>query len=127
MPAIGGSIESVSLDGRLFAVTADAEVQRKLGGFENEVQANGDGTARQLKTRVPCMFDGLAVEVDDTRGDHEFLQSLADGSDFFPVVVTYASGESYQGTMQISGELQMSNQNATAAFSLAGSQALTRQ
>ncbi len=45
MAAVGGSIESVTLDGRTFAVAADAEAQRKLGGFENEVQANGDGTA----------------------------------------------------------------------------------
>lgn len=127
MPAIGGSIESVSLDGRLFAVAADAEVQRKLGGFENEVQANGNSTARIVKTAVPSMLDGLAVEIDDTRGDHEFLQSLADSNDYFPTVITYASGESYQGAMMITGELQVSSQNTTATFSLMGSQPLTKQ
>ena len=48
MPAVGGSIESVTLNGRPFPVAADAEAQRKLGGWENEVQANGDGFTARL-------------------------------------------------------------------------------
>lgn len=127
MPAIGGSIESVTLDGRAFSVTADGEVQRKLGGFQNEVQANGDGTARLIKTRDPWGLDGLTVEVDDDRGDHEFLKDLTDRPDFFPVAVTYASGATWQGTGQIVGEVQMGNQNSTASVSLMGYGSLTRQ
>ena len=90
MAAVGGSIESITLDGRGFAVAADAEAQRKLGGFENEVQANGDGTARLIKTRVPLSIDGLTVEIDDDRADQEFLQELSNRNDFFPVVISYA-------------------------------------
>lgn len=127
MAAVGGSIESVTLDGRIFAVAADAEAQRKLGGFENEVQANGDGTARLIKTRVPLSIDGLTVEVDDDRGDHEFLQELSNRNDFFPVALTYASGATYQGTAQIVGETQASSQAATAAVSLMGPGILTKQ
>lgn len=127
MPATGGSIESVTLDGRNFPVAADAEAQRKLGGFENEVQANGNGTARLIKTRVPLSIDGLTLEVDDGRGDHEFLQELSNRNDFFPVAITYASGSTYQGSAQITGELQTSSQNATAAVSLMGPGRLTRQ
>lgn len=127
MPATGGSIESVTLDGRNFPVAADAEAQRKLGGFENEVQANGNGTARLIKTRVPLSIDGLTLEVDDGRGDHEFLQELSNRNDFFPVAITYASGSTYQGSAQITGELQASSQNATAAVSLTGPGRLTRQ
>jgi len=125
--ATGGSIESVTIDGRNFGVAADAEVQRKLGGFENEIMANGNGTARTIKTRVPWMLSGLAVEVDDDRGDHEFLQALADRTDFYPVAVTYASGAVYQGRGQISGELQFSNNSATATFDMGGPQQLTPQ
>ena len=33
MAAVGGSIESVELEGRGFPVASDAEAQRKLGGF----------------------------------------------------------------------------------------------
>lgn len=127
MPATGGSIESVTLNGRNFPVSADAEAQRKLGGFENEVQSNGDGTARLIKTRVPLALDGLTVEVDDDRGDHEFLQSLSNLNDYFPISITYASGATYQGRAQITGELQSSSQNATASVSLMGPGELTKQ
>lgn len=127
MPAIGGSIESVSLDGRLFAVAADAETQRKLGGDENEIQANGNGTGRLIKTRVPFSIDGLTLEVDDSRGDHEFLQSLANGTDYFPIAITYASGVTYQGQAQIVGEMQVGSQAQTAAVSLMGPGELTPQ
>jgi hypothetical protein len=127
MGAVGGSIESVSLNGRNFAVAADAEAQRKLGGFENEVMANGDGTARLIKTRVPLSLDGLTVEVDDDRGDQEFLHDLTDINDFFPVTITYASGAVYQATAQITGELQASSQSATASVNLMGPGIMTKQ
>ena len=127
MAAVGGSIESLTLDGRIFAVAADAEAQRKIGGFENEVQANGDGTARLIKTRVPLSLDGITAEIDDDRGDHEFLQELSNRNDFFPVVISYASGANYQATAQLVGELQSSSQNATASVSLMGPGELTKQ
>lgn len=127
MPAIGGSIESVTLDGRNFAVAGDADVQRKIGGFENEVMANGDGGARVIKTRVPLSITDLAIEVDDDRGDHEFLQALSDRNDFFPITITYPSGAVYQGSAQITGELQSSSNATTAALSLGGPGILTKQ
>lgn len=127
MAAVGGSIESVTLRGREFAVAADAEAQRKLGGWENEVMANGNSTARLIKTRVPLSLAGLTLEVDDDRGDHEFLQDLANAPDFFPIAITYASSLTYQATAQIVGELQASSQNATAAVNLAGPGVLTKQ
>lgn len=127
MTAIGGSIESISLAGRLFAVAADAESQRKLGGFENEVQSNGDGGARIIKTRMPLKLDGVAIEIDDARGDQEYIKGLADGNDFFPIVITYASGESYQGRAMLTGETQASSQSATMPITLEGPGELTRQ
>lgn len=127
MAAVGGSIEEVTLSGRSFAVAADAEAQRKLGGFENEVMANGNGTARLIKTRVPLSIDGLTIEVDDDRGDQEFLQELANRNDFYTIAITYASGATYQGTAQITGENPASSQNATAAISLMGPGILTKQ
>ena len=127
MPAVGGSIESLTLDGREFAVAADTEAQRKLGGFENEVQANGNGTGRIIKTRVPLSLDGVVVEIDDSRGDHEFLQDLTDSNDFVSLSITYASGITYQGTAQVVGETQASSQSATAPISLMGPGTLTNQ
>jgi hypothetical protein len=127
MSAVGGSIESVTLDVREFPVAADAEAQRKLGGFENEVQANGDGTARLIKTRVPLSIDGLTLETDDDRGDHEFLQELSNRNGFYPIAITYASGNTYQGTAQLVGETQASSMNAVTTVSLMGPGVLTKQ
>jgi len=127
MADVGGPIEAVALDGRNFAVAADAEVQRKLGGFENELQPNGNGLARTIKTRVTWSLDGLNISVDDSRGDQEFVQELSDRFEDFPIVITYVSGAVYNGTGQIVGETQYSNQSATMAVSLAGPGKLTAQ
>lgn len=127
MTAVGGSIESVTLDGRTFSIAADADSNRKIGGWENEVQSNGDGTARLIKTRVPSSLDGITLSIDDTRGDAEYLQELQNRKDFFPVSITYASGVVYQGDMQIVGETQISSQNSTASLALMGQNELTPQ
>ena len=127
MPAIGGSIESITLDGREFAVAADAEAQRKLGGFENEWQMNGNGTGRLIKTRVAWSLDGVVIEVDDSRNDQEFIKELTDRNAEFPIAVTYASGITYQGTGQVVGENAASSQSATQAVSLMGPGILTQQ
>lgn len=127
MTAIGGSIESVSFDGRQYAVTADADVNRKLGGRENEVLANGDSTARIIKTAVPWQLDGLVVQIDDSLGDQEFLQAIANGNTFVAIGITYASGEVYQGRGIPTADLAASNQTASATVSVMGSGLLTRQ
>lgn len=127
MTAVGGSIESVALDGRLFSVASDADSNRKLGGFENEHQSNGDATGRIIKTRVGWSVDGLTLSIDDTRADAEYLQDLQDLLDEFPIAITYASGVVYQGTGQIVGETATSSQNTTAAVALMGSGKLTQQ
>ena len=127
MPAVGGSVESVTLNGRTFAVPADTDISVKLGGDENEVAANGNSTSRLLKTKAPWSIDGLIVSADDDKADHEFLQGLADGNDFIAVSITYANGKVYQGNGQIVGEIQRSTANATATCNLMGTGILTQQ
>jgi hypothetical protein len=127
MAATGGSIEAITLDGRTLPVTADADGARKLGGSENEIQANGDGTARQIKTRVPWSLTGITVEIDDDRGDDEFIQALANRNTFFPIAVTFASGLVYQGLGQIMGENPMATQATTKQLDLGGPGLLTQQ
>ena len=127
MAAIGGSIESVTVDGRIFPVAADADAARKLGGKENENQPNGDGSTRLIKTRVAWSLDGLTLSIDDSRGDHEFLQARSNANSYFPLAFTYPSGIVYQGTGQIVGELQSSSQSATAAVGFGGPGELTSQ
>jgi hypothetical protein len=127
MPATGGSIESMSIRGRLFPVASDAEANKKLGGFENEVAANGDGTARLIKTRVPWSIEGLQIEVNDARADHEFLQEIADGFEFVAITMTLAGGVTYQGTGQLTDVVQASSQSATATVTVMGPGTLTQQ
>lgn len=125
--ATGGSIESVSFDNRLFKVAGDADSNRDLGGFSNEQQPNGDGSTRTVKTRKTWMLDGLQLEIDNNQGDLEFLQERADADAYFPIVVTYVDGNSYQGVGQIEGDLQAASQNATAEVSFRGPFKLERQ
>lgn len=127
MAETGGSVESVTLDGRTFAVAADADVNMKLGGFENEVSANGDGSARIVKLRVPWSLADIAVSIDPDNGDFEFIQALADGNDFFACTIVEASGKIWQGNGQITGEPTRSLQNTTAALGLMGTGKLTPQ
>ena len=125
--ATGGSIESVGLAGRTFSVAADADSNRKLGGFTTEVQSNGDGSARIIKTREPWLVDGLQLTLDDLADDQGFLQDLADQTDYFAVDITYASGAVYNGRGMITGDLQGSSQSTTGTVVLNGPQKLTRQ
>ena len=127
MPAVGGSIESITLEGRTYSVAADADVGRKLGGSENEVQANGDGTARLIKTRVPWSVSDATVSIDDSNKDAEFLQELADRNSFFPVTITLSSGEIYQGDGQLTGEMPTQTTATTASITIMGTGVLTKQ
>ena len=127
MSAIGGSIESITLDGQNFAVAGDADTQRKIGGWENEMQANGNGTARMIKTRVPWGLTGVQVVVDDDRDDQSYLQELANRNDSFPIAITYASGAIMVGDGQITGEVQYSNNSSTASLEMAGEGVLSSQ
>lgn len=125
--ATGGSIQEVTLKNRRFAVAADAESQIALGGFNTEIQPNGDGSVRAVKTRVPFKIDGVQLSIDTNAGDAEFLQELCDSNDLFPITITLVSGNTYQGVGTITGEVQFSTQNSTCTVSLQGQAKLTIQ
>jgi hypothetical protein len=125
--ATGGSVEEISLAGNIYTGAADSDTNRKIGGVENEVAMNGNGTARIIQTQVSWMFGPYNVEVDDLNDDHTTLQNLADQKKPFPITITYASGAVYQGVGTITGELQFSNTSTTAALTVGGSGKLTVQ
>jgi len=127
MAAIGGSIESITLDGRTYSVAADADVARKLGGSENDVQANGDSTSRLIKTRVAWSLADATVSIDDSNGDAEFLQELANRNGFFPCTITLSGGAIYQGDGQLTGEMPTQTQATTAPLNIMGTGVLTKQ
>lgn len=128
MTAVGGSIQSISVNGRLFAVAADADVNRSLGGFTNDVMPNGNATARLIKTRVTWALEGIAVSIDDPTGsDQEFLQSTANGLEMVDVTIEYASGAVYAGKGQLTDVIQHSSQNTTASLNFKGEGVLKQQ
>jgi len=127
MAPIGGSIEAVTLDGRTFPATTDADAQIKLGGWENEVQANGDGSTRLVKTRVPNGITGLVLSIDQSRGDSEFLQDLQDLKGYFAASLTLAGGSVWQGVMQIVDETVFNTQASTANVAVMGEGRMSRQ
>ena len=129
---IGGTIQSISIDGVLFPVAGDSDSNRKLGGFESELQMNGNGTARKIMTITAWQIDGLNVGIDDARGDQEFLQNLANGGpngepEFVAMTITYASGIVYNGNGTITGEIQTASQAQTCTINLMGPEELTKQ
>lgn len=124
---IGGSIESVSIDNQLYAVAADADATMSLGGFSNEVQPNGNGTARIIKTRVPWSLTGLSLAIDDDANNQEALQTIADGNIYVPITIRMASGVTYQGSGTITDNIERSTQSATVTVSLSGQGSLSQQ
>lgn len=124
---IGGSIESVSVDNQLFSVAADADATMSLGGWSNEIQPNGNGTSRIVKSRVPWALSGLMIAVDDDAANQEFLQRIADGNTYVPVTIRMASGVTYQGTGTITEPVERSTQSATCSLSLGGQGTLSQQ
>ena len=53
MATVGGPIQSIQLAGRILPVAADADAKRKLGGYSNKIEQNGDGSARIIKMIEP--------------------------------------------------------------------------
>lgn len=127
MGAVGGSLEKASIAGRLFAAATDADAGVKLGGYENEVQSNGDGSVRVVKTRVPWSLDGVTLSIDNSKGDLQFLQDVQDKKEEVPMSLTLADGSVYHGKGQIVGELKMQTMASTAAVALMGSKRLAKQ
>lgn len=127
MAAVGGPIREVAIRGRLFVVDGEGDGNTKLGGFENEVKSNGDGSARLLKKRVPWSIMGLKISIDRVRSDQEFLKTIADANDYVPMDITFVDGFTYQAKGQITGEVQYSNQDATAEVNLSGPGEATQQ
>lgn len=126
-PAVGGPIEEVNVDGRRFVVAADADAERDLGGFTNEVSPNGDGSARLLKSRKAWKIGGLTLEINANRGDQEYLQEKADSKVFFPISVTYCGGEVYGGVGQLTGDIKASGMKATCPVEFSGQKKLEKR
>jgi hypothetical protein len=115
----GGSWESVSLNGREFKCTGDTDPTLVLGGVEVEIQMNGLGGYRELKTPIPWAVNGAQVELDIDNGDLEFLVDFQDsgGGD---VCITLFGGTSYTRPGNITGTIEANPKTASISLNLAG-------
>ncbi len=124
---IGGPLESLTLSGRTFAVASDNDAGRAIGGYNNEISMNGDGSSRTLKTRVPWTLGGINISVDDLNQDNEYIQNLADSKSDFAISGTFASGAIFQGAGQITDSIEFSNLSSTCTVSVSGPFKFTQQ
>jgi len=127
MAVIGGSVEEITIRGRIFPVAADSDVTINLGGIQNEVQSNGDGSARKIQTRIPWSVSGLAVQIDHVADAQGFLQEVARTPEYVPVTIKLASGAVYMGQGTIVEELESGSEASTAEITLSGPYELTLQ
>ncbi len=127
MTAVGGSIQDISVDGRLFPVSADSDSNLFRGGFTAEVVANGDGSARKILTRNPWGIDGLNVEIDHDRADLEFLEARAALPGFVDITITFIDGTTFQGSGSPVDEQKFASQASTMPVSFMGPGNATQQ
>jgi hypothetical protein len=118
--AIHGAIRDMSVNGRNYKVAHDGSGNKNLGGKTNEIQMNGDGTYRTIQTLMPGSFTDVQVEIDDGRGDHEFLKTIADAGAAVPVVITYADNTSYSGDVVLVAEINPDQNTGLASLSFSG-------
>ena len=76
---------------------------------------------------MPWSIGGLQVEIDEFRGDQQFLQDIADNNTLVTCTITYASGVTYNGQGTVTDELSFSSQTSTASVSMMGQGRLTQQ
>ena len=115
-----GSIESMSLNGRYFAVTADADSNFDPGGVSNTLSPNGDGTMRTSQQRKGWGVDGLVIVVNMENDDDVYLEDLVAMGKQFPITITYREGITKGGTGQIVGDVKISSMNNTAPIEVGG-------
>lgn len=120
MAAGGGSIEGISINARNFSVASDSDPGRILGGKKNSIELNGDDSARVIQARTTSKISGIAVQIDDDKEDHEFIQDVIDAGVLVPVTITYNDGSTYYDNMMITEDSESSPMSGTMELTLEG-------
>jgi len=92
MASQGGPIVNMSISGRTFAVTQDSDPPIDLGGNENDVEMNGDKSARIVSKIVPGKIGPVALVIDHANGDQQFIQEIRDNKELVDVSIELADG-----------------------------------
>ena len=125
MTAIGGPVKEISWFGRIFSAAQDSNGNRHLGGYQNTKEMNGNFTSRTKMEPKPWYITGLTIEMDDDRGDSEFLQNRCDEGVDGPFTVTYTSNITYSGVGMLVGEHDFQNESSTGSVDFSGGGKLT--
>jgi hypothetical protein len=120
MSNISGPIESITISGRRFPTDGEDSGKVKLGGFNNDVKFNGDGSTRMVRSRAHGSIKDLNVQITHGNKDLEFLTDKKSTSDFFDVSLTYCDGTIYAGSMQFVDDIEEDTKEGTASISLEG-------
>ena len=126
MAAVGGPLESITLNGRTFPVAQDSGVTLDLGGDTNSIEMNGDGTGRLIKERRPFLNESINVEIDHDRDDLQYLTDIQQDTEFIPVSETLVEGTVYSGAGTITDPIVLATDKATAEIKLSGTK-MTKQ
>ena len=113
-----GTLKSLSMNARSFAVPDDCDVNIDYGGYENEVKRNGDGSDRQVKSMKPGGVSGCQVVGGDDVLD--YLSGIKQQNEFADMALELVDGRQFSGRVQITGQLQESSMNGVISFDLAG-------
>jgi hypothetical protein len=120
MAAVGGPLESITINGRTFSVAQDSGATIDLGGDTNTIEMNGDRTARMVKEVRPFMNESINVAIDHDNDDLQFLTDIQNGFDFVPVSLTLVEGSVYSGEGTITDPVVLATDKATAEVKMSG-------
>ena len=120
MAAIGGPLESITINGRTFPVAQDSGPSTDLGGDTNTIEMNGDRTSRIVKELRPALLESINVQIDHDNNDLQFLDDIQQGTEFVPISVTFVEQTVYSGSGIITDPVVLNSDKATAEIKLSG-------
>lgn len=118
--ATGGPIESITIDGRRFAVDGEVDAALALQGYMNEVKPNGDKTVRVVKSVKTGRVNSIPIVIDDARDDESFIQGVMDNTELVNISVTDVNGNVWSGVGQIVEDPETSKKEGTKEISVHG-------
>ena len=101
MKVRGGDILQVMIGGREFDPVNESNVVYRLSGKSNVTTPTGNGGTHTVQRLKLGGFDALPLSVDPSRGDVEYLQTLANNGEPVACSMTMINGTVYAGKLTI--------------------------
>jgi hypothetical protein len=117
---IAGPFQSHTFSGRTYKCDAEDDVTITIGGRQNEVVPNGDGTTRVKQTRLVGTMEGINLVCDPATDDMNYLLELQEKGEPFDYSGTTNDGTIWTGKIQISDRPKLSHKEGTMEVTLVG-------